>query len=90
MTYLPARVAQLVRVNTAKCGPSNWHMVLNSNPTTDDTLNLPNVGCCGVVSTLRFGSSWRVLRAWPWKVPQLSKKKNMDDILVGVRAPTTY
>ncbi|RVW51871.1 Ubiquitin carboxyl-terminal hydrolase 6 [Vitis vinifera] len=38
------------------------------NPTTDDTLNLPGTGCCGAVSTLRFESLWRVLRAWPWKL----------------------
>lgn len=35
------------------------------NPTTDDSLNLPGTGCCGVVSTLGFESPWRVLRAWP-------------------------
>ena len=45
------------------------------NPTTDDTLNLPGTGCCGAVSTLRFESLWRVLRAWPWKVPRLSKRE---------------
>ncbi|RVW91415.1 hypothetical protein CK203_038560 [Vitis vinifera] len=28
-------------------------MVLDSNPATNNTLNLPGVGCCGVVSTLR-------------------------------------
>ncbi|RVW35637.1 hypothetical protein CK203_117794 [Vitis vinifera] len=28
-------------------------MVLDSNPATDNTLNLPGVGCCGVVSTPR-------------------------------------
>ena len=65
---LPVKVAQLVSANTGKCGPSKWHMVLNLNPATDDTLNLPGVGCCGLVSTLRFGSPWRVLRAWSWKV----------------------
>ncbi|KAL6311858.1 hypothetical protein AAG906_021563 [Vitis piasezkii] len=27
-----------------------------SNPTTDNTVNLPGVGCCGAVNTLRFGS----------------------------------
>ncbi|RVW14053.1 hypothetical protein CK203_089276 [Vitis vinifera] len=42
-------------------------MVLGSNPATDDTLNLPSVGCCKAVSTSRFGSPWRVLRAWLWK-----------------------
>ena len=52
--------------------PSKWRIVLASNFTIDDTLNLLGIGCCGVVSTLRFGSSWRVLRAWPWKVPRLS------------------
>ena len=50
-------------------------MVLGSNPTTNDTLNLLGASCCGVVNTSRFGSPWRVLRAWPWKVPRLSKKK---------------
>ena len=67
----PARVAQLVRANTRKCSPSKWHMVLGSNVVTDDALNLLGVGCRGVVSTPRFGSPWRVLRAWPWKVPRL-------------------
>ena len=57
-------------MNTEKCGPSKWHIVPSSNPATDDT---PSAGCCGAVSTPRFGSLWRVLRAWPWKVPQLSK-----------------
>ena len=41
---LPVKVAQLVSANTGKCGPSKWHMVLNLNPATDDTLNLPGVG----------------------------------------------
>ena len=50
-------------------------MVLGSNPSTNDILNLLNIGCCGVVGTLRFGSPWRVLRAYPWKAPWLSKKK---------------
>ena len=64
MLYLtPARVVQLVRVNIGKFGSSKWYMVLGLNAVTDDTLNLSGVGCCGVVSTLRFGSSWRVLRA---------------------------
>ena len=45
-----------------------------SNPTTDDSLNLPGTGCCGAVSTLGFESPWRVLRAWSWKVPRLSKR----------------
>ena len=73
--YTLAKVAQLVRVNTEKCGPNKWHMVLGSNPSTNDTLNLLSIGCCGVVGTLRFGSPWRVLRAYPWKAPWLSKKK---------------
>ncbi|RVW54560.1 Zinc finger CCCH domain-containing protein 4 [Vitis vinifera] len=68
---LSERVAQLVRANTRKCSPSKWHMVLGSNVVTDDALNLLGVGCRGVVSTPRFGSPWRVLRAWPWKVPRL-------------------
>ena len=36
-------------------------MVLGSNPVIDDTLNLSGAGCCGAVSTPRFGSPWRVL-----------------------------
>ncbi|RVW14581.1 hypothetical protein CK203_083894 [Vitis vinifera] len=36
-------VAQLVRVDTAKCGLSKWYMVLSSNPVVDDTLNLPGI-----------------------------------------------
>ena len=60
---IPVGVALLVSANTEKCGPSKWHMVLGSNPATNDTLNLPGVGCCGVVSIPRFGSPWRVLRA---------------------------
>ena len=62
---IPVRVAQLVRANIGKCGPNKWLMVLGSNSTTDDTLNLPSAGCCEVVSTPRLGSPWRVLRAWP-------------------------
>ena len=60
---VPVRIAQLVRANIGKCGPSKLHMVLDLNPTIDDTLNLPRAGCCGVVSTPRFESPWRVLRA---------------------------
>ena len=71
----PVKIAQLVKANTRKCGPSKWHMVLGSNLATDDTLNLPDVGYCGAVSTPRFGSPWRILRAWLWKVLRLSKKK---------------
>ena len=52
MHFPPAKVVQLVRANTGKCGPSKWHMVLGSNPTTDDTLTLPSVDCYGVVKTL--------------------------------------
>ena len=60
-------------------------MVLDSNLVTDDTLNLPDVGCCGAVNIPRFGSPWIVLRAWPWKVPQLSKKeKRKKKGLVGI------
>ena len=61
-----ARVAQLVKANTKKCGPSKWHMVLSLNLVIDDTLNLPSVGCCGAVNNPRFESPWRVLRVWPW------------------------
>ena len=49
------RVAQLVKANTGKCGPSKWHMVLGSNPTTDDTLNLFGASCCGAVITSSLG-----------------------------------
>ena len=42
-----------------------------------DTLNLPGASCCEAVNTPRFGSPWRVLRAWPWKVPWLSQKKKI-------------
>lgn len=41
---------------------NKWYMVLDSNCGTNDTLNLPNTSYCGVISTLRFGSPWRVLR----------------------------
>ena len=34
------------------------------------------VGCWEAVNTLRFGSQWKVLRAWPWKVTRLLKIKN--------------
>ena len=51
---IPIRVTQLVRVNAKKCGPSKRHMIPVLNPTIDDILNLPGVGCCMVVSTLRF------------------------------------
>ena len=50
-------------------------MVLGSNPTTNDTLNLLGASCCGVVNTSRFGSPWRVLRAWPWRFLGYQKKK---------------
>ena len=76
---LPVKVTQLVRVNIGKYGPSKWHMVQSSNPVTNDILNLLGASCCGAVSTLRFGSSWRVLRAWPWKVPRLSKEKKKSN-----------
>ena len=72
-----AKVAQLVRANARKCGLNKWHMVMSSNPIIDDTLNLPSVECCGAVSTTRFRSPWRILRAWSCKVPRLSKKKKM-------------
>ena len=55
---------RLVKVN-GKCGPSKRLMVLGSNPTNDDTLNLSSVDCCWVVSIPRFGFPWRVIRAWP-------------------------
>ena len=59
--FKPVRVAQLVNV---KCGPNKWHMILGSNPITDDILNLPSASCCRAVNTPKFGSTWRVLRAW--------------------------
>ena len=51
-------------------------MVPSSNPVVDDTLNLLGIGCWEAVNTLRFGSQWKVLRAWPWKVTRLLKIKN--------------
>ena len=54
-------------------------MVLGLNPATNDTLNLPGIGCYEVVSTPRFGSAWRVPKAWPWKVPRLSQKKKKKE-----------
>ena len=35
-----------------KCDPSKWHMVLGSNPFTDDILTLPGAACCRVVRGL--------------------------------------
>ena len=55
---------------------SKWHMVLDSNPIIDDILNLPVVGCCGTINTLRFGSSWRVLRALVLEGFSIIKKKD--------------
>ena len=40
-------------------------MVLGSNLVIDDILNSFDASCFGVVNTPRFGSPWRVLRAWP-------------------------
>ena len=57
---IPVKVAQLVKLNTRKCGLNKWHMVLGLNPIIDNVLNLLSVGCCGAVSTPRFGSPWRV------------------------------
>ena len=51
-------------------------MILGSNPAIDNTLNLPSVGCSGAVSTPRFGSPWRVLRAWAMEGSSVIKKKN--------------
>ena len=87
---LPARVVQLVRANNGKCGPSKWHMVLGLNFVTDNTLNLPGAGCYGTVSAPRFGSPWRVLRAWPWKVPRLSKKKKNHLLSLLVKNNPTW
>ncbi|RVW70128.1 Diacylglycerol kinase 6 [Vitis vinifera] len=49
-----AREMKIDRANTGECGSNKWHMVLSLNLATNDTLNLPGVGCCGTVNTLRF------------------------------------
>ena len=36
--FKPVRVAQLIGANVGRCGPSKRHMVLSSNPTTDNSL----------------------------------------------------
>ena len=36
--FKPVRVAQLVGANVERCGPGKRHMVLSSNPTTDNSL----------------------------------------------------
>ena len=46
-------VDQLVRVNIGKCNLSKWNMIQDSNPITDDILNLPDDSCCRAVSTPR-------------------------------------
>ena len=48
VSNLPAKVAQLVRANTRECGSRKWHMISDSYPTTNDTLNLPDTNCCRV------------------------------------------
>ena len=70
-------------LHSGKCGPNKWHMVLGSNLTTNDTLNLPNVSYYKVVNTPKFGSPRRVLRAWLWKAPRLSKKKTLNTLLTN-------
>ena len=61
-------------------------MVLGLNFSIDDTLNLLSAGCYRTISTPRFGSPWRVLRAWPWKVPGLlgKKKKRLKTMSVCI------
>ena len=51
------------------------HMVLNSNLNINNTLNLPSSGCCDIVSTLSFGLSWGILRAWHGRFLGYYKKK---------------
>ena len=68
-----ASVAQLVRANVGRCGPYTRHMVPCLNFDSDDTLIYLVQVVAGAVSTPRFGFPWRVLRAWPWKAPRLSK-----------------
>ena len=59
------RVAQLVRANVGRCGLNKRHIVLGSNLATNDILIYPVLVIADTISTLRFGSLWRVLRAWP-------------------------
>ncbi|RVX10937.1 GTP-binding nuclear protein Ran1B [Vitis vinifera] len=40
-----------VMVNIGKCNLSKWNMIQDSNPITDDILNLPDDSCCRAVST---------------------------------------
>ena len=42
-------------------------MVLDSNYTIDDTMNLPDIDCSITFNTPMFGSFKRVLRVWSWK-----------------------
>ena len=72
---LPVKVTQLVRVNIGKYGPSKWHMVQSSNPVTNDILNLPGTGCCGVVNTLSFGSLIETPKGVTMKGSLVIKKK---------------
>ncbi|RVW46170.1 DEAD-box ATP-dependent RNA helicase 7 [Vitis vinifera] len=61
------------------CTYTNVAHGLGSNLAINDTLNLPGAGCFGAVNTPRFGSPWRVLRAWPWKgkVEDVSKVQTL-------------
>ena len=45
-----------------------------------NALDYPVLVVVDVVSTLKFDSPWRVHRAWPWKVPWLSKKKKKKKV----------
>ena len=50
-------------MNAGDFGLGKRQMVLDLNPAIDDTLNYLVLVVEGMVSTLRFGSPWRVLRA---------------------------
>ena len=77
----------VIRVNAGRRGPNKRHMVSGSNPATNDTLIYPVLIFTSSFSTPRFGSPWRVLRAWPWKVPRLSKKKKLNEEVTSLVAP---
>ena len=67
--------SQLVKTNTRKCVLNKWHMVLGLNLVTNDTLNLPGTGCCGVVKTLSFGSLIETPKGVTMKGSLVIKKK---------------
>ncbi|RVW27448.1 40S ribosomal protein S24-2 [Vitis vinifera] len=88
------RLIRLARANTGKWCPGKWHMVLGSNPTSNDILNLPSVDCCGAVSTLRgLQLSWygRLVRVngLDTKVEksrkQMKERKNRSKKVRGVK-----